>query len=106
MVFVLYILLALVFLLGGLSHKFKYMDIFVFLAMVLFFLLMPLAFYNLNYIYNGTPSSPTYLEELVIGRTFAILKHFGDPVRTLVIIQPLAYMTGKMCFEIHKILKG
>jgi len=82
------------------------MDVFGFLVLILFFLLMPLAFYNLDYVYTGSPNSPTYLVELAIGRTFAILKHFGEPIRTLVIIQPLAYLTGKMCFEIHKAIKG
>jgi len=88
------------------SHKFKYMDVFGFLAVVLFFLFMPICFYNLEYAYFGSPSDLIYLEELAIGRTFAILKHFGEPIKTLVIIQPLVYLTGKMCFEIHKTLKG
>jgi len=105
-VFILYILLIIAFLLGGLSHKFKYMDVFGFLAVVLFFLFMPLVFYHSGYEYSGSPSGVAYLSEMLVGRTFAILKHFGEPIRTLVIILPLAYLLGKMCFEIHKSIKS
>ena len=91
------------FLLGGYSHKFRYIDIFGLIAIMLFFYAMPIAFYNLDY---EMPDRLMSLDEKLFVRPFAILKHLGEPVRTLVIIQPLAYFTGKMCFEIYKTLKG
>ena len=106
MVFILYTLLVLAFLLGGLSHKFRYMDILGVLGCILFFIFMPLVFYHSGYDYTGNPSGIAYFSEMVVGRTFAILNHFGEPIRTLVIIQPMAYLAGKMCFEIYKTLKS
>jgi len=102
-VFVLYILLVGVFLLGVLSHRFKYADIFAVLAVMLFFCFMPLVFYHSGYEYTYKTSHYRFQ---LFNRTLAILIHLGEPVRTLFLIQPLAYLTGKMCFEIHKTIKG
>lgn len=105
-VILLYILLVVSFLLGGLSHKVVYADIFSVLSILLFFIFMPLVFYHSAYEYNGTASGVAYLSEMLVGRTLAILKHFGEPIRTLVLIQPLSYLLGKMCFEVRKTIQG
>lgn len=106
MVISLYILLLISFLLGGLSHKVVYADIFAVLSVLLFFIFMPLVFYHSAYEYHGSPGGVAYLSEMLFGRTLAILKHFGEPIRTLFLIQPIAYFTGKMCFEIHRTIMG
>lgn len=108
MVIFLYILLLVNFFIGGLSNKFKYVGICTGLFVLAFFIFMPLYHYHLPYEYSGyyeINGPQLHYESVAFGRTLAILKHFGEPIRTLVIIQPLAYFTGKMCFEIHKTIK-
>lgn len=105
----LYILLLASFFTGGLSNKFKYVGICACLFVLAFFLFMPLYHYHLPYEYSGyyEISGPHWnIESVAFGRTLAILKHFGEPIRTLVLIQPIAYFTGKMCFEVYKTILG
>lgn len=94
---------------GGLSNKSKYVGICACLLVLAFFLFMPLYHYHLPYEYSGNyeiTGPQLHYESVAFGRTLAILKHFGEPIRTLVLSQPLAYFAGKMCFEVHKTIHG
>ena len=101
----LYILLLVSFSLGGLSHKFRWLNVLVILAIILTLVLLPLFFYNLDYEFSDNPGGVFYMEEKAVFRTLAILNHFGEPIRILTLSQPLAYLTGKMYFEIRKTLR-
>lgn len=103
MVFALYILLIVSFLIGGLSLKYRLIDVVGLIVVGLFLYFTPLAFYGLEYEFDARPRGGPGAD--AIARTFAILNYFGEPIRILVLSQPLAYWGGKMCFEIRKTLR-